>query len=156
MKTVDDPVIKLVYIVTVYTGTPSTHQASLSDHTTAFYTTCVYTCMCLLTLGAHARGLRYLVCVCDSLSLSVCPAHESAQRSVQPKVPTASAQSGKHFKYGVFSKYKSYGVKKPTSLVRAYRDIIWRRWSDISPQIAKTEPFLVLSKSNGRLQATWQ
>ena len=65
--------------------------------------------------------------------------HESChyvQRSVQAKVPTASAQSGKHFKYGVFSKnalFKSYGVKKPTSLVCAYRDIIWRRWSDISP-----------------------
>ena len=88
--------------------------------------------------------------------------HESchyAQRSVQPKVPTASGQSGKHFKYGVFSKnalFKSYGVKKPTSLVCAYRDIIWRRRSDISPEISKTGPFLVLSKSNGRLQATWQ
>ena len=87
--------------------------------------------------------------------------HESchyAQRSVQLNVPTASTQSGKHFQYGIFSKYalfKSNGVKKPTSLVRAYRDIIWCRWSDISPQIAKTEPFLVLSKSNGRLQATW-
>ena len=104
----------------------------------------------LLTLGAHARGLRYLVCVC--LSGTTSPATTGplyVQRSVQPKV----------LKYGVFSKYalfKSYGVKKPTSLVRAYRDIIWCRWSDISPQIAKTEPFLVLSKSNGRLQATWQ
>ena len=91
--------------------------------------------------------------------MSVCLSESChyAQRSVQPKVPTASAQSG--IKYDVFSKYslfKSYGVKKPTSLVRTYRDIIWRRWSDISPQIAKTEPFLVLSNSNGRLQATWQ
>ena len=45
--------------------------------------------------------------------------HESchyAQLSVQPKVPTASAQDGKHFQYGVFSLFKSYGVKKPTSL----------------------------------------
>ena len=56
------------------------------------------------------------VCVCVSVRH-----HESchyAQLSVQPKVPTASAQSGKHFKYGVFSKnvlFKSYGVKKPTS-----------------------------------------
>ena len=58
--------------------------------------------------------------------MSVCLSvrhHESchyAQRSVQPKVPTASAQAGKHFKYGVFSKnalFKSYGMKKPTSLV---------------------------------------
>ena len=45
---------------------------------------------------------------------------------------------------------------RPTSLVCAYRNIIWRRCSDISPEISKTEPFLVLSKSNGRLQATWQ
>ena len=99
--------------------------------------------------------------VCVSVCLSV-RHHESchyAQRSVQPKVPTASAQAGKHFKYGVFSKnalFKSYGVKKPTSLVCAYRDIIWRRWSDISPEISKTGPFLGLSKSNSRLQATWQ
>ena len=76
-----------------------------------------------------------------------------AQRSVQAK---ESAQSGKHFKYGVFSLFKSYGVKKPTSFVCAYRDIIWRRWSDILPEISKTGPFLVLSKSNGRLQAPWQ
>ena len=47
--------------------------------------------------------------------------HESChyvQLSVQQKVPTASAQSGKHFKYGIFSKnalFKSYGVKKPTT-----------------------------------------
>ena len=99
--------------------------------------------------------------MCVSVCVSV-RHHESchyAQRSVQPKVPTASAQAGKHFKYGVFSKnalFKSYGVKMPTSLVCTYRDIIWRRWSDISPEISKTRPFLVLSKSNGRLQATWQ
>ena len=71
----------------------------------------------------------------------------------------ASAQSGKHFKYGVFAKnalFKSYGVKKPTSLVCAYRDIIWRRWSIISPENSKTGPFLVLLKSNDWLQATWQ
>ena len=108
---------------------------------------------------ACAGGLQYLVCVCVCVCLSV-RHHESchyAQRSVQPKVPTASAQSGKRFKYGVFSKnalFKSYGVKKPTSLVCAYRDIIWRRWSDISPEISKTGPSLVLSKSNGRFQAT--
>ena len=80
----------------------------------------------------------------------MCPAHHEschyAQRSVQAK------QSGKHFKYGVFS--KSYGVKKPTSFVCAYRDIIWRRWSDILPEISKTGPFLVLSKSNGQLQGS--
>ena len=72
---------------------------------------------------ACAGGLRYLVCVCVSVCLSVCLSvrhRESChyvQRSVQPKVPTASAQSGKRFKYGVFSKnalFKSYGVKKPT------------------------------------------
>ena len=67
----------------------------------------------------------------------------------------ASAQSGKLFKYGVFALLKSYDVKKPTSLVCAHRDIIWRRFSDISPEVSKTGPFLVLSKSNGRLQATW-
>ena len=69
----------------------------------------------------------------------------------------ASAQSEKHFKHAVFSKntlFKSYGVKKPTGLVCAYHDIIWHQWSDIS--IWKIGPFLVLSKSNSRLQATWQ
>ena len=73
----------------------------------------------LLTLGAHARGLRYLVCVCVCLCVRQHESCHYAQWSVQPKVPTASAQSGKHFKYGVFSKnalFKSYGVKKPTSL----------------------------------------
>ena len=54
----------------------------------------------LLTLGVHARGLQYLVYVCVRH-------HESChyvQLSVQLKVPTASAQAGKHFNYGVFSK----------------------------------------------------
>ena len=69
---------------------------------------CVYVCVCV----------RVCVCVC------LCVRHHESchyvQRSVQSKVslPTASAQSGKHFKYGVFSKnawFKSYGVKKPTS-----------------------------------------
>ena len=44
--------------------------------------------------------------VCVSVCLCV-RHHEScyyAHRSVQSEVPTASAQSGKHFKYGVFSK----------------------------------------------------
>ena len=34
-----------------------------------------------------------------------------------------------------------------------YRDITWRRCSDISPDFSKTGSFLVLSKSNGRLAA---
>ena len=61
---------------------------------------------------ACAGVLRYLVCVCVSVRH-----HESshyAQLSVQTKVPTASAQAGKRFKYGFFSKnalFKSYGVK---------------------------------------------
>ena len=61
--------------------------------------------------------------VCVSVCLSV-RHHESchyAQRSVQPKVPTASAQAGKHFKYGVFSKnalFKSYGDKLSMCLPR--------------------------------------
>ena len=92
--------------------------------------------------------------VCLSLCLSV-RHHESchyAQRNPQPK---ASAQSGKHFKYGVFSKkalVKSYGVKKPpTSLVGAYRDIIWQR------HLARNfedKAFSGSFKVNGRLQAT--
>ena len=95
---------------------------------------------------ACARVTVLGLCVCPCVCVSVCLSvrhHESchyAQRSVQPKVPTVSAQAGKHFKYGVFSKnalFKSYGVKKPTSLVCAYCDIIWRRWSDISPEISK-------------------
>ena len=96
----------------------------------------------LLTLGAHApQGYgTWSVCVCVCLSVRHHESCHYAQRSVQPKVPTASAQSGKRFKYGVFSQnalFKSYGVKKPTSLVCAYRDIIWRRWSDISPEISR-------------------
>ena len=46
-------------------------------------------------------------------------------------------------------------VKKPTSLVCVYRDIVWCRWSEILPEISKTGPFLVLSKSNGWLQAKY-
>ena len=52
------------------------------------------------------------VCVCVCVCLSV-RHHESchyAQWNVQQKVPTASAQSEKHFKYGV-ALFKSYGVK---------------------------------------------
>ena len=70
----------------------------------------------LFILGAHARGLR---CVCHY-----------AQRSVQLKVPTASAQSGKHFKYGVFSKnasFKSYGVIYIPASVRPFHGVPSRR-----------------------------
>ena len=60
---------------------------------------------------ACARVTVLGLCVCLSIWH-----HESshyAQLSIQLKVPTASAQAGKHFKYGVFSKnasFKSYGV----------------------------------------------
>ena len=50
-------------------------------------------------------------------------------------------------KCGVFSK-NTLSYEKPTK-VCAYHDIIWRRWREI------IRPFLVLLKSNGRLQATW-
>ena len=49
-----------------------------------------------------AGGLRYLVCVCVCLCVRHHESCHYAQLSVQPKVPTASVQSGKHFKYGVF------------------------------------------------------
>ena len=77
----------------------------------------------LLTLGTHARGLRYLACVCVCVSVCLFVRHHEscyyAQWSVQPKVHTASVQSGKHFKHGAFSKnasFKSYGVKKANKL----------------------------------------
>ena len=57
-----------------------------------------------LTLGTHVRGLQYLVCVCVCLSVRHHESSHYAQLSVQLKVPMASAQAGKHFKYGVFSK----------------------------------------------------
>ena len=69
-----------------------------------------------LTLGAYApEGYgTWCVCVC----VCVCVRHHEschyAQLSVQPEVPTASAQSGKHFKYGFVQKYvltaTSYGA----------------------------------------------
>ena len=74
------------------------------------------------TLGAHApEGWSVCVCVCVCVPVCLVPRvlRHYAQLSVQPKVPTASAQSGKHFKCGIFSKnalFKSYGVKKPTSI----------------------------------------
>ena len=55
-------------------------------------------CLCslsLLTLGTRAQGLRYLVCVCVCLSVSLSGTTSPAtMRSGQPKVSTASAQSG--------------------------------------------------------------
>ena len=64
---------------------------------------------------ACARVTVLGLCVC----LCVCPAPRVLPLCVMERpVPTASAQSGKHFKYGVFSKnalVKNYGVKKPTS-----------------------------------------
>ena len=75
------------------------------------------------TSGMHAHGtsVRMREGYCTGVSVCVCVWHHEsyhyAQWSVQPKVPTVFAQSGKHFKYGVFSKnalFKSYGVKKPT------------------------------------------
>ena len=57
---------------------------------------------------ARVTVLGVCVCVCVCLCVCLCVRHHEschyAQRSVQSKVPTASAQSGKHFKYGVFSK----------------------------------------------------
>ena len=43
-----------------------------------------------------------------------------AQRSVQPKVPMASAQSGKHLKYGVFSKNALYRRRAYTARVTVF------------------------------------
>ena len=103
-----------------------------------------------------------LLSVCPSVRPSVRPAvrhHESchyAQRNVQPKVPTPSAQSGKHFNMAFSLKMLCSKLWPEKALVCAYRDIIWRRWRDVSPEISKTGHFLVLLKSNGRLQATWQ
>ena len=109
-----------------------TNRVGLYTNLLHIYDTCIYKSLCLSGIvnprRACARVTVLGLCVCLSVRH-----HESchyAQRSVQPKVPTASAQAGKHFKYGVFSKnalFKSYGVKKPTSVVCAYRDIIWRR-----------------------------
>ena len=65
----------------------------------------------LLTLGVHVPEGYGTWSVCVSVRHHV--SCHYAQLSVQPKVPTASMQSGKH---GVSSKKaKSYGVKKPTS-----------------------------------------
>ena len=73
---------------------------------------------------ACARVTVLGLCVC------VCIRHHEfchyAQRSVQLKVPTASAQSGKHFKYGVFSKnasFKSYGIIYIPGIVRPFHGI---------------------------------
>ena len=46
-------------------------------------------------------------------------------------------------------------VIKESSVAGLAGMLIWRRWSDISPEISTTGPFLVLSKFNGRLQAIW-
>ena len=74
----------------------------------------------LYVVGHFSRCVKcacawHLVCVsvCAHVCLSVHESCHYAQLSVQPKVPTASAQYGQ---YGVFSLFKSYGVKKPTSL----------------------------------------
>ena len=58
----------------------------------------VYT---LLTLGAHVRGLQYLVCVCVCLA----PRVQLLCATERPTEGTYGFSStGKHFKYGVFSK----------------------------------------------------
>ena len=54
---------------------------------------------------ARVTVLGLCVCVCVSVCLS---GTTSPQLSVQLKVPTASAQAGKHFKYGVFSVMASF------------------------------------------------
>ena len=93
------------------------------------------------------------VSVCSCLSDSLCVRHHQschyAQLNVQPKVSTASAQSGKHFKYGVFSKNAQKLWREKANKLISMCLPRWHRWSDISPEI------WVLSKSNGRLQATW-
>ena len=71
---------------------------------------------------------------------------------VKNKLTYPAADGGQKI-CGIFSEtalFKSYGVKKPTT-VCAYRDIN----GAAGARFLKTGPFLVLLKSNGRLQATW-
>ena len=109
---------------------------------------------------ACARVTVLGLCVC----LSVC-----VSGTTSPVTTRNGASNRRYLRHwrnlenGVFSKnalFKSYGVKKANKLIsmwlpRHFCDILWRRWSDILQEISKTGPFLVLSKSNGRLQATW-
>ena len=70
--------------------------------------------MVSLTLGAHARGVQYLVCVC----VSVWHRHY-AQRNVQPIRATERPTEGTYgnlesiLNMAFFALFKSDGVKKP-------------------------------------------
>ena len=59
--------------------------------------------------------------VCMSVRTCLCVRHHEsyhyAQLTVQSKVPTASAQSGKHFKYGVFSFVQKLWLEKANKLI---------------------------------------
>ena len=76
------------------------------------------------------------MCLCVSLSGTTSPATTrngaSNRRYLRPRRKLENI-----FVFSKNALFKSYGVKMPTSLVCAYRDIIWRRWSDISPEISK-------------------
>ena len=108
--------------VQLSSATPSLHLSVLVLQKVV--TNSQFCLRCLLINPGHtcARVTVYLVCVCVRH-------HESshyAQLSVQLKVSTASAQAGKHFKYGFFSKkssFKSYGVIYIPGSVRLFRGV---------------------------------
>ena len=109
---------------------------------------------------ACAGGLRYLVCVCVCLSVCVCVWHHEschyAQLSVQPKVPTASAQSGLNMVFSLKCFVQKLWREKANKLInmrlpRQHMAPMERHFA----RNFKDGAFLVLSKSNDRLQATW-
>ena len=68
----------------------------------------------LLTLGAHARGFRCLVCVCVSVCLSVCYRSScfSVHLYLQPTI-LRGLSLDKCVNFRKALPFQSYGVKKP-------------------------------------------
>ena len=101
------------------------------------------------------------VCVSVSVCLSVTTfSPTSRNKTAKMRYVRLHCYTSFILKLAIFPKSTAFKLwrekaNKLISMTCAYRDIIWRRWSDISPEISKTGPFLVLLKSNGRLQATW-
>ena len=90
-------------------GAPSQHEQRCVYNST--HRTLTHACEKkeISHVAFHSRIMRkstyyagnYACIIAASLSVCVSVRHHE-QLSIQPKIPTASAQSGKHFKYGVF------------------------------------------------------
>ena len=89
----------------------------------------MYICICLLTLGACAGGLQYLVCVCVCLSvwaISAIPHNKMPKKGHHKnQCPTGKNVSFQSYSYFPYIQYLKSAILKSVSMrkgLRAFND----------------------------------